>query len=438
VLPRPVLWLPCGPAVGRGSVLYADKGETSLENSAQNGKKAAGRAVSDLVLCTASVLLLNIVTQFGIYPFLERRMGEAAYGNVLYLLGIGNIVASSFGSALANFRLVQQNGARTSNGDYLRALGIFCAFVFPAAAALGWMSEKGILLALGFGLLCCLMVSRNYVTVAFRLDMNFKRFFLLYACLAGFALAGLGLYLRGAGWLVIFLLSEASALVFVRLFGQILRGDMATTPHKNFVIKECLYLAAGYFCNVAALNLDRIFLKNLVSSEAVTVYYVAALLGKTVALVVGPINSVVLSYLSRYNVKVRRREFGLLVAALAVLTCIGVGACRLVGPIFMQILYPGVYEKAMPYLVVASAAQILYFANDIMMVFLLTFSDVKWQLRVQAVFLAVLAAADLAAGLLGGGLRAFAGVTFAVNLACFFGTAALGFWNLRKKGEAKA
>jgi O-antigen/teichoic acid export membrane protein len=410
--------------------------EQSLPKKQNDASPSAGRAVSDLVLCTASVLVLNIVTQFLIYPFLERRMGEAAYGNTLYLLGIGNIVASSFGSAMANFRLVQQNGARTSNGDYLRVLGLFCTVVFPVTAVLGWL-EGGVGIAYGFGLLCCLMVGRNYVTVAFRLNINFKRFFLMYACLAIFALAGLGLYLAGAGWMVIFLLSEASALVFVRLFGQILHGDMALTDQKNYVLRECLFLAGGYFCNVAALNLDRILLKSLVSSEAVTVYYVAALLGKTVALVVGPINSVVLSYLSRYNVKIHKKNFALLVGGLAALTVIGVGCCMLVGPLFIRILYPNVYEKAMPYLLIASAAQILYFANDIMMVFILTFSDVKWQLRVQAAFLIVLAAADVAAAYWGG-LAAFAAATFAVNLLCFIGTAALGFWNLQKKGKSAA
>ena len=410
--------------------------EKSFPKKKQEGELSPGRAVSDLVLCTASVLMLNIVTQFVVYPMLERRMGEAAYGNTLYLLGIGNIVASSFGSAMANFRLVQQNGARTSNGDYVRALLFFCAAVFPVTAILGWI-EGGVIVALGFGLLCCLMVSRNYVTVAFRLNINFKRFFLMYLCMALFALGGLGLYLAGAGWMLIFLLSEGSALLFVRLFGRILHGDMAPTEQKNFVIRECLFLAGGYFCNVAALNLDRILLKSMVGSEAVTVYYVAALLGKTVALVVGPINSVVLSYLSRYNVKIHKKNFGLLVAGLAVLTVVGVGCCVLIGPLFIRILYPNVYEKALPYLLLASAAQILYFANDIMMVFILTFSHVKWQLRVQAAFLIVLALADTAAAAWGG-LRAFAFATFAVNLLCFIGTAALGFWILNRKGENAA
>lgn len=405
----------------------------------KNTRRAAGRALSDVVLCTFSVILLNIVTQFFIYPFLAQRMGDQAYGNVLYLLGIENIMASSFGSALANFRLVQQNGAHTSNGDYLRALGLFCLVAFPVAAVLGWESEHSLWLGLGFAVLCCLMIGRNYVTVAFRLNMNFKRFFLMYASLAVFAVLGLGLYLAGGSWLCIFILSEASAIVFVRLLGQILHGDMALTPRKNFVVRESLYLAAGYFCNVAALNLDRVLLNWMVGGEAVTVYYVAALLGKTVALVVGPVNSVVLSYLSRYRVKIEKKQFAGLTAALAVLALVGVGCCMLVGPIFIRILYPGVYEKALPLLAVASAAQILYFANDILMVVILTFSDVKWQLRVQAVFLAVLAAADLAAGALGG-LEAFAFASFGVNLACFVGTAALGFWNLRKnrKGEAPA
>ena len=51
------------------------------------------KILSDSIWSVAGLVLMNVALQFAVYPFWERRAGEAALGNILYLISLMNIFA---------------------------------------------------------------------------------------------------------------------------------------------------------------------------------------------------------------------------------------------------------------------------------------------------------------------------------------------------------
>ena len=130
-------------------------------------------------------------------------------------------------------------------------------------------------------------------------------------------------------------------------------------------------------------------MQHLIDSSTVTVYYVASLLGKTAALLVGPLNGVVIGYLTKGKTKpITQKSFlivsGGILAAGAVLY-LGIS---IVMPAFVKLLYPDIYPQVMAISSLANLSQIICFASSLLLTIMLTFCSEKWQLAIQSIYAA--------------------------------------------------
>ena len=76
------------------------------------------------VWSVAGLVLMNVALQFAVYPFWERRVGEAALGNILYLISLMNVFAVSIGVSVNYARLKKSAVSETHNTPYLVILGV--------------------------------------------------------------------------------------------------------------------------------------------------------------------------------------------------------------------------------------------------------------------------------------------------------------------------
>lgn len=67
------------------------------------------------------------------------------------------------------------------------------------------------------------------------------------------------------------------------------------------VFKVVIVLIITDIISNIVFNGDRLVLKIFIDGTAVTVYYIASLLGKTVSLISTPLNSVIIGYLAKYK-----------------------------------------------------------------------------------------------------------------------------------------
>lgn len=179
-------------------------------------KKAQGKQIlGNTAYTMGGMLLMNGVLQLAVYPLLNARMGQEELGSVLYIMGLVSILCPSVGQALNTSRLVVRRTCSVTNGDYDRLLLLF-AGVGGVAAILGSGSSVRGGLTMALTLLLVLMTAfRYYGDVEYRLNLDYRKYFIYYALISIGYLAGYGLFRLTGNWFLIFLLGEGAALIYV-------------------------------------------------------------------------------------------------------------------------------------------------------------------------------------------------------------------------------
>ena len=354
-------------------------------------KKLGKSILKDSMWSIAGIVLMNVVAQFLIYPLWDKQLGSDEYGNILYLLSLMNIVAVSLGTAV-NYGRMYNKGDGVKNRSYLLILG-GGAVVFGAAAILC----KGLLaLDLGtaglFALLIGFTMWRFYADVEFRLSLNYKGYFLYYLLISvGYGIGAL-LFLKTGEWVLALLLGEILGVAFVLWKGRVLRPD--GLPAKAEFLEISGVVAALFGSNLISnliFNGDRLILKFFIGGTAVTTYYLASLIGKTMTLITTPLNSVLIGYLMRYKGALKKRVISLLAGGSVVISLLGMLGCFVASIVLIPLLYPDVYQTVKPFLWLGNLAQILYFAGNLLNTVLLRFGKKQDQLWVNVVYAIVFA-----------------------------------------------
>lgn len=344
---------------------------------------------------------MNGVLQLFIYPSFNSRLGAEKMGDVLYALSILAIFSPALGSAANNARLVEKREHDVKNGDILLAmfpLSVIFAVLYVMIIS-GYLFDP--LEYIMAGVLLVLTVFRYYGDVEYRLSLNYKGYFVYYLTISLGYIAGVLLYPVTNSWILVFLIGEVASNVVVLISGKIYRPLTLSENHTQ-ISRKILVLTLSYLLYNGVLNLDRILLQNLIDSETVTIYYVGSLLGKTAALLVGPLNSVILSYMSKNNTQITRKQYMKISAVI-----IGVGAVIFavilaVMPLFVNILYKDISARVLEISTVANLSQIICFSSSLLLTIMLTFASAKWQLIIQASYAAVFLALGIAGAKIGG------------------------------------
>ena len=189
-------------------------------NSLEGREQKKGIAVNTLYTM-GGLLFMNAVLQIVITPLLNRMMGAEQLGGLLYITGLVAIICPSIGQALNNSRLVVRRDFDVTNGDYdwlLLGFGLIGSIV---ALFMSGKSLESPLMAAGVFLMFMLTVFRYYGDVEYRLNLNYRRYFIYYLLIGIGYLAGFGIYCLTGQWVWIYLIGEAAALAFVGVTGNI-------------------------------------------------------------------------------------------------------------------------------------------------------------------------------------------------------------------------
>lgn len=352
------------------------------------GKKK--RIAANTMYTIGGALVLNGVLQLFVYPYLAARLGSEANGTMLYLMAVIAILGPSTGQALNNSRLVLRRTLPVSNGDYDTALLIFSAAGIAGACLFARDSLDGPGAFVLFAFLILITNFRYYGDVEYRLNLNYRRYFVYYCMCGGGYAAGLILYRATGSWFLIFLTGEICAVAYAALTGGVFRHFLVRSPYFGTVMRRGGILVLSYFVTNLTLNIDRIVLKSTLGGAAVTEYYVVSLIGKTLVLFVAPVNTIIISYLTKENARLSRTDFikyalaGIAVSAVFFLLCL------VATPIFIRIFYPSLYEAVRGLVAVVSLSQILAMLSAYLFIVVLTFTGTAWQLALQLIHLGVL------------------------------------------------
>ncbi len=400
-------------------------------------QKMQKKFATDFIWSIAALVTMNGVLQIFVYPLLNRQLGEAAFGNVLYVLGIVAVFAPSVGLAANNIRLVESRERQVSNGDSLLAMLPLLAvsgIIFFAVCNGYFVGVSDYIMA---ALLIVLTTLRYYGDVEYRMTLNYKGYFVYYLVLSLGYIIGVLLYPLTKSWLLCFLLGEAAVWLLLVVKGHIYK-PLKRSENTFAVSKKVLVLAASYLLVNMVLNLDRVLLQHLIDSSTVTVYYVASLLGKTAALLVGPLNGVVIGHLTKGKTKpITKKSFTLVSLVVLLVGAVLFAGISIVMPVFVKLLYPDIYTSVLSVSTLANLSQIICFASSLLLTIMLTFCSERWQLVIQLIYAIVF----LGLSVLftnSNGLQGFVTASLAANTLRLVFTVGAGLAILIKKEKTEA
>ncbi len=389
--------------------------------------------IKSLCLNIGGIVLLNVVIQFLAYPYMERQMGSESFGVVLSLLALVSITANTVGIAVNYARLVKEREMESVNGNY----NLFLLFGGLVSAGIGifylwYLDLITPLSVLLYSLLILFTTFRFYSDVEFKIKGNSLRYFLFYAVVSLGYIGGLLLYRASGSWFTVILTGELLGIVFALVASGIYRRAFRPSRAIGTVWKSIIFLLLSGLLENLTLNADRLILLAFEGGEAVTVFYIASLLGKVAALLSTPLNAVIISYLIRYDKDLTPKFWSVFVIGGAVVGALGIGACLLGSYILLPLLYPEAFALAKAHILPAITGQLFYFISNVLLVVLLRFRGEKKQFYMNLAY-AVEFFALVFAGTRLFGLVGFVYATLIANVLRFLLICAWGFWPDRRK-----
>ncbi len=355
-------------------------------------KEKQKKIVSNTAYTIGGALLMNGVLQILIYPLLNRMMGSDQLGELLYLMGLVAILCPSVGQALNTSRLVVRRDYEVKNGDYNFLLLLFGGIGTVITLVVAKKSMVSLPVILWTAILLMTTIFRYYGDVEYRLNLNYKRYFIYYCVLTVGYVAGFGIYFLTENWFWVFVTGEVASLIYLGITGSVFHGFWKTSPFLGEAFRRGGFLVFSYLITNLTLNIDRLVLEHLIGHLAVTQYYVTSLIGKTLVLLVAPVNTIIISYLTRKKERMDRKQF-LIFTGIggAVSLAFFVGA-QIGTPIFVKLFYGDLYESVRGMVTVVNLSQILGVFSAYLFIVVLTFTEEKWQLILQVVHLVVITA----------------------------------------------
>lgn len=377
----------------------------------------------DFVLNFAAVALPIAVLQLIVLPVVNSVIGSDSYGLAVSLIAVLNAVPVAMGNSLCNARLLLEGTylKRKVLGDFNPLLLLICgvsfivSFVCSVVCGYGWFD------ACMTGIAGVLMAAYNYQIVAYRLNLDYRGMLVSNALVAAAMLIGMALFLVSDRWQMVLIIGYAAGVAYIAEKTSVMDGGFGKTCLWSETCKAEGALLFSLVLSGLVNYGDRLVLLPLQGGSAVSIYYIASLVGKLLVMVVSPMSTVVLSYVIRSSELKRRSSLKLL----GISSVIGLAFWLLtivLAPPILTFLYPNEAKWAVAFVPIVTGVSVLQAQCSLLNPTLMRFYSAKWQVFGNALALIVLLAGGLylsdAFGLMGFCLACFISILSKLLLTC--------------------
>lgn len=352
-----------------------------LKNRFSGGVKIA----SDMVFTMGATIVMQLALQIILYPLLNKYFGESTTGTILYFMGIVYIFPQAVGTALCNTRLISRKTMDATNGDFSKILIISCVVSGAICFYIGYKDEKDWLFALLFALFTVVYAVRMYALVEFRLKEDFKGYFIYHVIISAGYLAGLGLYFLTHYWLIIFFTGELLGIVYSLVKGSIFKHETPIGDLKKN-IKNYLLITISILLRDGVNQYDKVVIFTLISSDLVAQYNAVSLIGKSMQMLINPVNTLIVTYLSVKGAgftKEKFKKFSLMCIAAGVAFLV---FCQIATPIYIKLFYSSFYDEIIHYSFIVNCGLILGFVASLFNAIIMSQGKTTVYTAIQAVW----------------------------------------------------
>ena len=346
--------------------------------------------ILDFIINIATSIVPVAVMQLVILPYLGKVMDPEKYGVVLTLISIVYIIPQTLGNSLNNARLIhrtQYDNFTAPYCDYQILFGLtnFLSLISCVVCYFIICAEITALDVIFFAIFGVMWGASEYLTVTFRLDLDYISYLINNICLSVGYLLGLLLFIWLGYWQLIYIIGLLLSLVFIALRKKkfVFERGQKTPLLKKVLCTQCYLTISGGLSSVYNY-LDRLIILPILGGYAVSVYYSATVFTKMLSLLLGPLSTVILSYISRNSsADIKKFNFSLLVSV--VVAVVGYFICILIGKYILMLLYPQYKDAALEYIYVTSAVSMISIVFSMLNPFVLKFCKQYFQIIINAV-----------------------------------------------------
>jgi O-antigen/teichoic acid export membrane protein len=339
----------------------------------------------DAVLNILATAIPLGVLQFIILPVIGDKLGDVNYGLVVTVISMTRLLSHPFGNALNNIRLLQNNKYKKYNvtGDFniLLTSSIIINTIVMIVGTIYYIGIFSFIDIILIVLISSLDLAREYLIVTFRLSLNYKAILVNNVILGiGYTIGLVFFYLSGY-WQLIYIFGAGLSFLYIVKESNLLQEGFNSTLLFKESTRKSVVLFFSVIIRTALLYADKLILFPLMGPVAVSIYYTATILGKLISRIIGPISSVMLSYLAKIK-KIKVKNFIYFLFIAVIICIIGYVAIIFISKPVLNFLYPDWASKSLELIYVTTATSIVEVLNMVIHPVVLRFNNINWQILI--------------------------------------------------------
>lgn len=339
--------------------------------------------VLDMILNIIAAAIPVGMLQLIVYPLTAQSIGGEEYGLMLTIYSVWIMISNSLGNVLNNVRLLR-NGEYEEigiNGDFnvlmmrweiINVVVIGICIIFYCKGFIFIHIILGIIVSL-------LILLKAYLEVGFRLKLNYKAIVINNILQSLGLLIGAYITANTGVWEAIFICGYLMSCTYCIIRTRLLKEPFCKTELFKRVNKDSNKLIIASVISNMMTYADKLVLYPLMGGTAVSIYYTATILGKIVGMLTGPINSVILSYISRWKSNNKSLITKMLIVGIGI-CIIGYGLTLYLSRPVLGFLFPQWIDEVMQYIPITTANVLLLVLTSMLSPFILKFCDMTWQI----------------------------------------------------------
>jgi len=349
---------------------------------------AKKKFIYDSILNIIATTFPLIILQFVTLPIVASTLGDQRYGSVITLISLFTIVSLPFGNVLNNIRLLTDDEYDRDgfSGDFniLLLISILISSILMIIAINYYYEAFSIINMILMITISSLSLLKEYLIVTFRLILNFKGILINNIFLAIGYLIGTFIFYLTNYWESIYIVGLGSSLIYIIKNTKLHKEPLKVTPFfKRTTYKSFILFCSG-FLKTALSHADKLLLFPLVGARAVSVYYTASIFGRVFSVIITPINSVMLSYLSKMN-KFKTSRFLHIIGVLFIIGSFGYFVIVIASHPLITFLYPKWAGDSLELIYITTATAIISVISSVLNPFILKFYNINWQILIASV-----------------------------------------------------
>lgn len=344
--------------------------------------------IKDFLWSFIASIISTVVLQLVVHPCLALMFDEVEYGEILFIVGVANVLMLTFGNSLGDIRLVMHNEYEDEKtGDFNVILVIVSAL--SSLIIVGFVALYGkvslwneIMLAI----FCFLGTASSYFAGLLRTKLMFREGVISNIVKSVGYMIGLAIVMFTKVWGAVFVFGYLISSIYLAKKTGIFKHGFFLTRKKKKILSKYSQLSVSYALKSSLTYVDRFIIYPLLGPGMISVYTVSTVLGKCVSLAIQPTSNVLLGYYAQPGSRITVKRFRITNLLTMAFGAVSFFVVWLFSSLFISLLYPDYVDAVKPYLVIGNLVTILGSLSSIIQPTLLKYAKMHWQITIQAIY----------------------------------------------------